>query len=143
MLYFRFPLSLLNVEELLFAHGPDLCHETVHLWWNRFGPRLAGETRWRRIKQIHGFPALALLRLTAADGIQSNNLPVSTSSGLANFSPARIRSGSREVRDGPQLRPRGIRVREERPSFFLTESGEGPVRHGETGVAGQPRPIAL
>lgn len=29
MLYVRFPLSLLNVEDLLFERGYDLCHETV------------------------------------------------------------------------------------------------------------------
>jgi hypothetical protein len=32
MLYVRFPLSLRNVEDLLFQHGIDLCHETVRLW---------------------------------------------------------------------------------------------------------------
>ncbi len=31
MLYVRFPLSLRNVEELLFERGYDLCHETVRL----------------------------------------------------------------------------------------------------------------
>jgi len=36
MLYVRFPLSLRNVEDLLFEHGIDICHETVRLWWNRF-----------------------------------------------------------------------------------------------------------
>ena len=37
MLYVRFPLSLRNVEDLLFERGIDVCHETVRLWWNRFG----------------------------------------------------------------------------------------------------------
>jgi len=37
MLYVRYPLSLRNVEDLLFERGYDLCHETVRLWWNRFG----------------------------------------------------------------------------------------------------------
>ncbi len=37
MLYIRFPLSLRNVEDLLFEPGYDVCHETVRLWWNRFG----------------------------------------------------------------------------------------------------------
>ncbi len=32
MLYVRFPLSLRNVEDLLFERGYDLCHETVRLW---------------------------------------------------------------------------------------------------------------
>ncbi len=29
LMYIRFPLSLRNVEELLFERGIDLCHETV------------------------------------------------------------------------------------------------------------------
>jgi transposase-like protein len=41
MLYVRYPLSLRNVEDLLFERGYDLCHETVRLWWNRFGPLFA------------------------------------------------------------------------------------------------------
>lgn len=32
MMYVRFPLSLRNVEDLLFERGIDLCHETVRLW---------------------------------------------------------------------------------------------------------------
>ena len=38
MMYVRFPLSLRNVEDLLFERGIDICHETVRHWWNRFGP---------------------------------------------------------------------------------------------------------
>lgn len=33
MLYVRYPLSLRNVEDLLFERGIDICHETVRLWW--------------------------------------------------------------------------------------------------------------
>ena len=38
MMYVRFPLSLRNVEDLLFERGIDLCHETVRMWWNGSGP---------------------------------------------------------------------------------------------------------
>ena len=31
MLYVRYPLSLRNVEDLLFERGIDICHETVRL----------------------------------------------------------------------------------------------------------------
>jgi putative transposase len=55
MLYVRFPLSLRNVEDLLFERGFDLCHETVRLWWNRFGPLFAGEIRRKRINHMRGF----------------------------------------------------------------------------------------
>ncbi len=33
MMYVRYPLSLRNVEDLLFERGIDICHETVRLWW--------------------------------------------------------------------------------------------------------------
>ena len=38
MMYVRLPLSLRNVEDLLFERGIDICHETVRHWLNRFGP---------------------------------------------------------------------------------------------------------
>jgi transposase-like protein len=37
MMYIRHPLSLRQVEDLLFERGIDICHETVRFWWNRFG----------------------------------------------------------------------------------------------------------
>ena len=49
MLYVRYPLSLRQVEDLLFERGIDICHETVRYWWNRFGPLFATEIRKRRI----------------------------------------------------------------------------------------------
>jgi putative transposase len=54
MLYVRFPLSLRNVEDLLFERGYDLCHETVRLWWNRFGPLFASEIRRKRVNRMRG-----------------------------------------------------------------------------------------
>ena len=36
MMYVKYPLSLRNVEDLLFERGIDICHETVRMWWNRF-----------------------------------------------------------------------------------------------------------
>ncbi|RVQ66076.1 IS6 family transposase [Croceicoccus ponticola] len=55
MLYVRYPLSLLNVEDLLFERGYDLCHETVRLWWNRFGPMFAADIRRQRVNRMKGF----------------------------------------------------------------------------------------
>ena len=52
MMYVRYPLSLRNVEDLLFERGIDICHETVRLWWNRFGPLFAGEIRRRRVQHM-------------------------------------------------------------------------------------------
>jgi putative transposase len=48
MMYVRYPLSLRNVEDLLFERGIDICHETVRLWWNRFGPVFAAEIKKKR-----------------------------------------------------------------------------------------------
>ena len=55
MLYVRFPLSLRNVEDLLFERGIDICHETVRFWWNRFGPMFAADIRRQRISRMKGF----------------------------------------------------------------------------------------
>jgi putative transposase len=54
MLYVRYPLSLRNVEDLLFERGIDLCHETVRLWWNRFGPLFAADIRQQRVSRMRG-----------------------------------------------------------------------------------------
>ena len=50
MMYVKFPLSLRNVEDLLHERGIDVCHETVRLWWNRFGPMFAAEVRRKRVQ---------------------------------------------------------------------------------------------
>jgi putative transposase len=55
MMYVRYPLSLRNVEDLLFERGIDICHETVRLWWNRFGPMFAAEIRRKRASHMRQF----------------------------------------------------------------------------------------
>lgn len=35
MTYVRFPLSLCNVEDLLFERRADICHKSVRMWRNR------------------------------------------------------------------------------------------------------------
>ena len=49
MLYIRYPLSLRQVEDILFERGIDICYETVRYWWNRFGSLFSAEIRKRRI----------------------------------------------------------------------------------------------
>jgi putative transposase len=44
------PLSLRQLEDILFERGIGICHETVRFWWNRFGPMFAAEIRKRRIQ---------------------------------------------------------------------------------------------
>ena len=55
LMYVRFPLSLRNVEDVLFERGIDVCHETVRLWWNRFGPLFAADIRRQRVSRMRGF----------------------------------------------------------------------------------------
>ncbi|MCP4327296.1 MAG: IS6 family transposase [Alphaproteobacteria bacterium] len=52
MMYIRYPLSLRQVEDLLFERGIDICHETVRFWWKRFGPIFAAEIRKRRVRNL-------------------------------------------------------------------------------------------
>ena len=49
MMYNWHPLSLRQVEDLLFERGIDICHETVRFWWNRLRPMFAAEIRKRRV----------------------------------------------------------------------------------------------
>jgi putative transposase len=55
MMYVRYPLSLRNVEDLLFERGIDICHETVRLWWDRFGPKFAADIRRKRVQNMRQF----------------------------------------------------------------------------------------
>lgn len=47
-LYFRFSLSLRDVEELLAQRGVDVTYETIRCWTNKFGPQIAKRLRARR-----------------------------------------------------------------------------------------------
>lgn len=49
-MYIRYPLSLRQVEDLLFEWGIDVCHETVRFLRNCFGPVFPAEIRKRRIR---------------------------------------------------------------------------------------------
>ncbi|MCZ7481337.1 IS6 family transposase [Rhizobium rhizogenes] len=46
-LYFRFPLSLRMVEDLLAARGIIVSHQTIRLWAEKFGRTFANEIRRR------------------------------------------------------------------------------------------------
>jgi putative transposase len=56
MTYVRFPLLLRIVEDVLFERGIGICHESVRLWWNRFGPIFAADVRRQRVSRMRGFP---------------------------------------------------------------------------------------
>lgn len=46
-LYFRFPLSLRMVEDLLAQRGIVVSHQTIRAWAEKFGRQFAGHTRMR------------------------------------------------------------------------------------------------
>ena len=46
-LYFRFPLSLRMVEEMLATRGLSVTYETVRQWGLKFGREFANRLRWR------------------------------------------------------------------------------------------------
>lgn len=45
MYYVRYPLSLRQVEDILYERGIDVCHETIRYWWNNFGHIFAKEMK--------------------------------------------------------------------------------------------------
>src|SRR3954447_20793973 len=76
-LYFRFPLSLRMVEEMLAARGILVSHETVRHWALKFGQSFANQIpgrlpaigdKWRldEVVQHRGPEALALARRRSA-----------------------------------------------------------------------------
>ena len=67
MVYVRFPVSLRNVEDLLFERGVGFCHDTVRLWWNRFGPLFAADIRRQRVRRMGASLALAPRRSLRQD----------------------------------------------------------------------------
>jgi putative transposase len=56
----RFPLSLRNVEDLLFERGIDISHETVRMWWNTLGPMFASDIRRQRVSAVREFSPVAV-----------------------------------------------------------------------------------
>lgn len=52
LIYVCLPLSLRNVEDLLFELSIDIWHETLWLWWSRFGLLFAGDIRRQRVSRI-------------------------------------------------------------------------------------------
>jgi len=43
MYYVRYPLSLRQVEDILYEPDTDICHEIIRYWWNKLGPLLSKE----------------------------------------------------------------------------------------------------
>jgi len=51
-LYFRFPLSLRMIEDMLAARGIIVSHQTVRLWAEKFGRTFANQIRRRSCGQL-------------------------------------------------------------------------------------------
>lgn len=51
-LYFRFPLSLRMVEDLLAARGVIVSHQTIRLWAEKFGRQFANTLRKRSVGSL-------------------------------------------------------------------------------------------
>ena len=49
-LYFRFPLSFRDVEEMLAERGINVSYETIRRWVLKFGPTIAARIRSRRVR---------------------------------------------------------------------------------------------
>src|SRR6516162_3191908 len=47
-LYYRFPLSYRDVQELLLARGIDVTHEAIRQWCRKFGQDYANQLKHRR-----------------------------------------------------------------------------------------------
>ncbi len=45
MYYVRFPLSLRQVEDILYERGIDISYETIRYWWNKFGALFSREMK--------------------------------------------------------------------------------------------------
>lgn len=53
-LYFRFPLSLRMVEDLLAERGIVVSHQTIRMWAEKFGRQYVRDIHRRSAGQFHG-----------------------------------------------------------------------------------------
>jgi transposase-like protein len=71
-LYYRFPLSYRDVQELLFERSIDVTHEAIRQWCLKFGQDYANQLKhrrtqpgdkwhWKRNKKVAGHPCPAHL----------------------------------------------------------------------------------
>jgi hypothetical protein len=90
MAYVRYPLSLWNVEDLLFERGIDIRHETVRLWRNRFGPMFPGEIRGKRLDRRRAHAGL--VRLSVGEQPRRIHQPPGADGGEPSAEVSRSRS---------------------------------------------------
>ena len=56
LMYVRYPLSLRNVEDLLYGRRIDMTHESVRFWGERFGPLFARTIKRQRASFMRQHP---------------------------------------------------------------------------------------
>jgi transposase-like protein len=71
MMYIRYPLSLRQVEDILFERGIDICHETVRFWWDRFGPLFAAAIRKDK-ETTHSSPVVFAMALAPRRSVRQD-----------------------------------------------------------------------
>ena len=106
--YYRFNLSLRDVEDLLAARGVIVCYATIRVWVDRFGPQIAAQIRRDRlpagdkwhldemvitISRVRGHEADVRKVCLFSDGFSIRNRGVCLSGGV----------GLRRLDDGEQL----------------------------------------
>ncbi len=52
MYYVRYPLSLRQVEDILYERGIDVTYETIRYWWNKFGVLFSKEIKKGRPQSV-------------------------------------------------------------------------------------------
>src|SRR5436189_3114317 len=68
-LYFRFHLSLRNVQDLLAERGLVVSHESIRQWCDTFGPTFAAGLRKRRARPMSsGLTGSASVEASASTG---------------------------------------------------------------------------
>jgi putative transposase len=79
-LYFRFPLSLRMVEEMLAYRGIEVSHETIRQWGHKFGQEFANIIRRRLRRPGDKWHLDEVVLKIAARSISSGGLWISTAS---------------------------------------------------------------
>jgi hypothetical protein len=74
-LYFRFPLGLRMVEELLAARGIIVSHETVRQWARKFGQQFAVHNTFNLQRHLVSRPTLRIFRAEATTASEKGEKP--------------------------------------------------------------------
>src|SRR5215471_8713233 len=91
-LYYRFPLSYRDVQEILFERGITVTHEAIRQWCLKFGQGYANQLKHRRAQpgsDIHVMLALCCRSRQVVMANEELNAPIWLASFLENDNAAR------------------------------------------------------